>query len=113
MQSVAIGIVCKTPSAGTSKTRLSPALTPAECATLSACFIRDLAATIGELTRDGGATGYAVYTPIGTERALRALLPRGFRLVAQCEGDLSARLVAATRQLLETHRGAILVNADS
>lgn len=113
MQPVAIGIFCKTPAAGSSKTRLSPALDPEECATLSACFIRDLAATIGELI-DGSTTGYAVYTPAGTESTLRALLPRGFRLLLQHEGDFGTRVVAATRELLEAgHAGAILVNADS
>jgi rSAM/selenodomain-associated transferase 1 len=114
MQPVAIGIFCKTPAAGQSKTRLSPPLRPDECATLSACFIRDLAQTIGEVARGGGVSGYAVYTPVGSEAGLRALLPTGFRLLPQCDGDFGTRLVAATRELLAVgHAGAILVNADS
>src|SRR5947209_10230002 len=114
MQPVAIGIFCKTPAPGYSKTRLSPPLRPDECATLSACFIRDLTATIGEVARDGSATSYAVYTPIGSEAALRPLLPPGFRLLPQHEGDFGTRLTAAMRELLEDgHAGAILVNADS
>jgi uncharacterized protein len=113
VQTVAIGIFCKTPAAGFSKTRLSPPLRPEECAALSACFIRDLAGTIHELIGEGGVTGYAVFTPIGTEGALRALLPPGFRLLPQCEGDFGMRLVTATRDLLASHAGAILVNADS
>lgn len=113
MQGIAIGIFCKTPTPGLSKTRLSPPLRPEECAALSACFIRDLAATIGELTGGGDVTGYAVYTPAGTERALRTLLPRVFRLQLQCDGDFGTRLATATRELLNIHAGAILVNADS
>jgi rSAM/selenodomain-associated transferase 1 len=113
VQTVAIGIFCKTPAAGHSKTRLSPPLRPEECATLSACFIRDLAGTIHELIHDGGVTGYAVFTPAGTEAALRALLPPGFRLLPQHEGDFGTRLAVATRELLASHAGAILVNADS
>jgi rSAM/selenodomain-associated transferase 1 len=114
MQPVAIGIFCKTPAAGQSKTRLSPPLRPDECARLSACFIRDLAATIGEVARDGGATGYAIYTPPGSEAAVRALLPPGFRLLLQCQGEFGTRLATATRELLAAgHAGAILVNADS
>jgi rSAM/selenodomain-associated transferase 1 len=112
VRTIAIGIFCKTPAAGFSKTRLSPPLRPDECAALSACFIRDLAATIHELTHDG-VTGYAVYTPAGSERAMRALLPPGFRLLLQCEGDFGVRLATATRELLAAHSGAILVNADS
>jgi hypothetical protein len=80
---------------------------------LSACFIRDLASTIGTVVGDG-ATGYAVYTPAGTEAALRRLLPAGFRLLLQGEGNLGARLLQATIDLLNHgHAGVILVNADS
>jgi uncharacterized protein len=114
MQSVGVGIFCKTPAAGFSKTRLSPPLRPEECGMLSACFIRDLAATIHNLSREGDVTPYAVYTPAGTEDRLRALLPPGFRLLLQCEGDFGTRLLRATTALLDAgHAGAILVNADS
>jgi rSAM/selenodomain-associated transferase 1 len=113
MKTIAVGIFCKTPQPGQSKTRLSPPLRPDECADLSACFIRDLTATIHEVAREGDVTGYAVYTPAGTEAALRALLPPGFRLLLQCEGDFGTRLRTATHALLETHAGAILVNSDS
>jgi rSAM/selenodomain-associated transferase 1 len=113
VQTVAIGIFCKTPLPGLSKTRLSPPLRPEDCAALSACFIRDLAATIAELTHDGDVTGYAVYTPAGSEPALRALLPAGFRLQPQCDGDFGTRVETAMRELLSKYAGAILVNADS
>ena len=114
MRSVAVGIFCKTPAAGFSKTRLSPPLRPEECGMLSACFIRDLAATIHGLSLEGEAAPYAVYTPAGTEDRLRALLPPSFRLLLQCDGDFGARLFRATADLLDAgHAGAILVNADS
>jgi rSAM/selenodomain-associated transferase 1 len=113
MRDVAIGIFCKTPAAGQSKTRLSPPLRPEECAAISACFIRDLSSTIAEVADEGGAVGYAVYTPAGTEAELRRLLPASFQLLPQCDGEFGTRLAAATRALLQTHAGAILVNADS
>ena len=66
------------------------------------------------LTADGGVTGYAVYTPVGTEPALRRLLPPNFRLLLQGDGDLGARLLRATQELLALgHTGAILLNSDS
>jgi rSAM/selenodomain-associated transferase 1 len=100
--------------AGRSKTRLCPPLRPDECAGLSACFIRDLASTIHALGAIEDVTGYAVYTPVGSEDALRALLPESFRLLAQSEGDLGARLHNGIGDLLATgHAGAILVNSDS
>ena len=104
-------MVCKTPLAGQSKTRLSPPLTAEQCAGLSACFIRDVAATIGSL--GSGVTGYAVYTPAGSEPALRELLPHDFRLLLQGGGDLGGRLIKATDDLLaQGHVGSVLVNSD-
>jgi rSAM/selenodomain-associated transferase 1 len=108
---VAVGILCKTPAAGFSKTRLSPPLAPGECADISACFIRDLAETIAGLS---GVTPFAVYTPRGSEDMLRTMLPASFRLHPQVEGDFAVRLRAALSDLLAMdHAGAILVNSDS
>jgi rSAM/selenodomain-associated transferase 1 len=114
MKKIAIAIVCKTPAAGKSKTRLSPPLRPEECAEISSCFIRDLAATIDDVARDGDVGACAVYTPAGSEAALKRLLPNGFDLVLQGEGDLGARLLKGTEDLLDAgYGGAILVNSDS
>jgi rSAM/selenodomain-associated transferase 1 len=111
---VAVAIVCKAPIAGQSKTRLSPPLRPYECAALSACFIRDLSNTVQSLADDGDVAGYAVYTPRGSEDALRQWLPDGFRLILQGEGDLGARLVKGSADLLGVgHAGVILVNSDA
>ena len=112
MDKIAIGVFCKAPRAGQSKTRLSPPLSLEECAALSACFIRDVATTVSELIGEG-VSAYAIYTPVGSEEALRGLLPAGFRLLPQSDGDLGSRVTAAMRELLATHAGAILVNADS
>jgi rSAM/selenodomain-associated transferase 1 len=114
LPTVAAAILCKTPMPGKSKTRLSPPLRPEECAAISACFIRDLTTTIGELARDGDVTGYAVYTPVGSENALRALLPDHFELAPQREGGFGVRLLQGITDLLDVgHDGAILINSDS
>lgn len=114
MSTIAVAVICKTPAPGKSKTRLSPPLHPDECAAISACFIADLTATIARATEVGDAEGYAVYTPAGTEEALRRLLPPGFGLVLQGEGDLGARLHKGIADLLAAgHSGAMLINSDS
>lgn len=114
MKTVAIAIICKTPEAGKSKTRLSPPLTPAQCAELSSCFIRDLAANLASLADDGRAEGYALYTPVGSEQRLSRLLPEPFGMVLQSDGDLGARLDSGVRDLLALgHAGAIIVSSDS
>lgn len=112
-KTVAIAILCKTPIAGQSKTRLSPPLRPEDCAEISACFIRDLSQTINSIS-DRDVTGYAVYTPLGTEDVLREFLPERFGLVLQGTGDLGARLHKGISDLLSAgHAGAVLVNSDS
>ncbi len=111
MNTIAVAMVCKTPAAGQSKTRLSPPLSLDDCALLSACFIRDVAATIDSLGAD--VTGYAVYMPEGSEHSLRPLLPAGFRLLLQADGGLGERLIKATADLLAAgHTGVVLVNSD-
>ena len=114
MDTVAVAIMCKTPRAGYSKTRLSPPLHPEECADISGCFIQDLSATIDRVAEDGKATGYAVYTPAGSEGDLRRLLPDGFGILLQSEGDFGVRLLNGVADLIGAgHAGAILVNSDS
>ena len=71
----AVSVVCKTPRAGASKTRLQPLLGPDAAATLSACFISDVAAAVATLPAALGWKGYAIYAPAGSEAALRPLLP--------------------------------------
>lgn len=112
-ETIAVAIICKTPAPGQSKTRLSPPFRPDECAGISACFIQDLAETIGTLAHPA-ARGHAVYTPIGSESDLRRLLPGDFGLVPQGAGDLGDRLSQGVTDLLAAgHCGAILINSDS
>ncbi len=125
MGRIAVGIMCKTPAPGRSKTRLSPPLRPEECALISACFIRDLSGTIGQLAHEsegpgeragsgmGDVVGCAVYTPIGSEPELLSLLPEGFLLLPQVEGDFGERLFHGIDVLLRIHDGVLLVNSDS
>lgn len=111
MLPIAVAIVCKTPQAGRSKTRLSPPLTPQQCAELSAAFIRDVAQSMSDVA---AASNYAIYTPVGSERDLLPLLPHGFRTMPQADGDLGQRLIRMTHDLfIAGHGGVVLVNADS
>jgi glycosyltransferase A (GT-A) superfamily protein (DUF2064 family) len=73
-----------------------------------------VASTIQSVCADGHATGYAVYSPAGSETSLAALLPAGFPLLPQGEGGLDERLTRAVTVLLsQGHAGVILVNSDS
>ncbi len=114
MDTVAVAIVCKTPVAGQSKTRLSPPVRAEQCAALSACFIRDVSNTIQALSAGDVVIGYALYAPQGSQALLRPLLPPGFRLLAQGDGDLGARLTKGAADLFAAgHVGIVLVNSDA
>ena len=114
MDTAALGIMCKAPRPGASKTRLASLVGAERAAALSACFLRDVAAAI-ELVPEGlGRKGYGLYAPAGAERELRALLPISFGLVLQADADFGVVLCNAVRHLLAAgHGSAILVNADS
>jgi uncharacterized protein len=70
-QGAAVIIMAKAPRAGEAKTRLSPPLSPRECAALAACLFADVAAWAREI-----APALCVaYAPAGGRAALEALLP--------------------------------------
>lgn len=112
----ALAMMIKAPRPGSSKTRLSPPLTPLEAAAISACFLRDTTANIAAAALENAppACGVAVYTPVGAERAFDGLLPDGFLLVAQ-RGDLfGERLAFAAEDLFALGFGAVcLIDSDS
>jgi rSAM/selenodomain-associated transferase 1 len=110
----AIAIICKTPRAGSGKSRLLPVLGPEDTAALSSCFIRDVAAAIEAVPEAIGRSLYAIYAPVGSEAMLRALLPAPWALVARQDGVLGSVLHAAIAGFLaDGHDAALVINADS
>lgn len=111
---IAIGIICKAPEPGRAKTRLAASIGYQAAAKLSACFLRDLAATIETLPAALETRGIAVYAPAGGEALLRSLLPPTFSFLLQTGRDLGEVLLGATRALLGSgNQGVLLVNGDS
>lgn len=114
MSVAAIGIICKAPLPGRSKTRLATAIGDVVASELSACFLRDVAAAIDSVPERLGRRGYGVYAPAGAEHVMRELLPDGFELLLQAGNDLGEVLLGASRALLEAgHDCILLVNGDS
>ncbi len=117
----ALAMMIKAPRPGASKTRLSPPLTPEEAAAISTCFLRDTTANIAHVVSahapgGGGApaAGVAVYTPTGLEAAFDGLLPDGFTMIAQRDGDFGTRLLGAVEDLLAVGYGSVcLIDSDS
>ncbi len=114
MATAAIGIICKTPKAGRTKSRLATSIGAELAAGLSACFLRDVAAAIEAVPLQIGRRAYGVYAPAGTESDLTSLLPPSFGLLLQADLDLGNVLFGATRDLLAAgHDCVLLINGDS
>jgi uncharacterized protein len=114
VSAAAIGIICKAPLPGRSKTRLATAIGADAASKLSACFLRDVAAAIEAVPQALGRRGYGVYAPAGAEDMMRQLLPEGFELLLQAGRDLGYVLFGATLTLLDAgHDCVVLVNGDS
>lgn len=110
----AIAIVCKTPGVGGGKSRLRPLLGADRVAQLSACFIRDIAAMLDGLAPEISGSRIAIYSPAGSEDALRPLLPTHWQLHFQQAATIGEVLHASTTAFLaEGHDCALVVNADS
>jgi uncharacterized protein len=114
VSAAAIGIICKAPQPGRSKTRLATVIGDVAASELSACFLRDVAAAIEAVPEVLGRRGYGVYAPAGAEHIMRQLLPAEFGLLLQAGDDLGHVLIGATRALLDAgHDCVLLVNGDS
>jgi rSAM/selenodomain-associated transferase 1 len=114
VSAAAIGIICKAPLPGRSKTRLATAIGADAASKLSACFLRDVAAAIEAVPQALGRRGYGVYAPAGAEDLMRQLLPAGFELLLQTGKDLGYVLFGATLTMLDAgHDCVLLVNGDS
>jgi rSAM/selenodomain-associated transferase 1 len=110
----AIGIMCKAPQAGRTKTRLAEAIGASAAAELSACFLHDVAAAIEAVDEALGRRGYGVYAPAGAEQVLRDLFPPQFGLFLQAGENFGDVLFGAARALLSAgHDCVLLVNGDS
>ncbi|WP_043345675.1 TIGR04282 family arsenosugar biosynthesis glycosyltransferase [Methylobacterium sp. B1] len=111
----ALGIMCKAPRPGLTKTRLAARLGPEKAARLSACFLADVAGVVLAVPEALGRQGYGIYAPAGSEAELAAILPHAFRLLLQEGSDFGVILGTAVRRLLteQAHDCVVLINADS
>jgi hypothetical protein len=110
----ALAIMAKAPQPGAVKTRLAPPLTPRQAASLSTCFLKDIAKNIADVAAARGADGVVLYTPVTAGAEIQDLVPAGFKLFAQRGAALGERLLNGTRDLLiHGYRHVCLINSDS
>ncbi len=110
----AVAIMAKAPRVGAVKTRLVPPLSDAQAATLSGCFIRDIAENIILAAQSAPIHGHVAYSPPGSEAVFRDLVPDTIRLLASPRAGLGFSLADAAEDLLAKSYGSVcLVNSDS
>jgi hypothetical protein len=103
--------MARVPGLGPVKSRLLPALTPAQATLLYRCFLLDRLDAVLALP---GVAPVVAFTPAHGRARMAALAPPGVRLVPQPEGDLGARLHAVLGGLLaQGHAGALALDSDS
>jgi len=113
-KSAAIGIMCKAPRPGRTKTRLAAVIGAELAAALSGCFLRDVAAAIEAVPESIARKGYGVYAPAGAEAELCGVLPPSFGLLLQADAEFGNVLYGAVEDLLSAgHDCVSLVNSDS
>jgi rSAM/selenodomain-associated transferase 1 len=114
IQPAALGIMCKAPQPGTTKTRLAAVVGSEQAASLAACFLRDVATVVEAVPENIGRRCYGVYAPKTAEEVLKTILPASFGLLLQEDADFGVVLSSAIRHFLEAGHGCVvLINADS
>jgi rSAM/selenodomain-associated transferase 1 len=110
----ALAVMTKVPRAGEVKTRLIPPLTPDEAALLNRSFLSDTFTAITNATCDGLTRGVAVFTPIGAEQEIEAILPKEFELLPQRGDAFGERLIFAVQDLFSFgFESVCLIDSDS
>jgi hypothetical protein len=105
--------MCKPPRPGVSKTRLAAVVGPERAATLARAFLLDSAQLLRAVAPRYAATCTAFHAPADAGPDIAALLPH-WRLEAQAEGDLGARMGAAFASLFSPGvTCAMLVGTDA
>ena len=103
-------VFAKAPVAGQVKTRLTPALSPAQAARLYSCMLHHCVATVCAATK---ASVFVYAAPDTTHPIFAQLASRyGVSLAVQRGDDLGQRMLHAIRQVLRRAPACILVGSD-
>ena len=111
--SIAVGLMCKAPRPGFSKTRLAAVVGEERAARFARAFLLDSAGLARSVASSEGAVLTGFYTPSDAGEEMAAQLP-GWSLEPQAEGDLGARMEHAFARMFEGGaRRALLLGTDA
>ena len=103
-----IGLMCKRPAPGVSKTRLAAVIGAKRAAELAEAFLLDSAALARLIAQREHAALTGFFTPADAGEAMAALLP-GWVLEPQAEGDLGARMGDAMERLFAQGASSVML----
>lgn len=110
---IGVGLMCKPPRPGVSKTRLAASIGPHAAARLSEAFLRDCADTVLSAGRMTALQPTAFYRPHDAEGEMRAILGTRWPVRYADAGDLGATMLGIVEQLLiDTPDGSIIMGSD-
>lgn len=110
---IALGLLCKPPSPGISKTRLAGSIGPESAARLSCAFLEDTAHAVEEAAGPAGLEMRAFFRPAHAAEAMAAILGPAWPLVHADAGDLGATMVEVLATCLgHCPSGAMILGAD-
>jgi rSAM/selenodomain-associated transferase 1 len=110
---IGLGLMCKPPRPGATKTRLAAGIGSFAAARLSGAFLQDCAATALAATGRCGLDPIAFYRPADAGEELVAILGPRWRVVCADSGELGATMLDVLRVLLARYpAGAMVMGAD-
>jgi hypothetical protein len=110
---IGLGLMCKPPRPGTSKTRLAASIGPDAAARLSRAFLEDCARSAGEAAANARLVPQAFFRPEDGRQELAAILGQDWPLTFADAGDLGATMIEVLAYLLaECPAGAMIMGAD-
>jgi hypothetical protein len=110
---IGLGLMCKPPRPGATKTRLAAAIGADAAARLSRAFLQDCAAAARDAARQGALHPIAFHRPVDAADEIAAILGPGWPVVHADAGELGATMLQVLRHLLaRCPDGAMVMGAD-
>jgi rSAM/selenodomain-associated transferase 1 len=110
---IGLGLMCKPPRPGATKTRLAASIGSSAAAFLSRAFLQDCAATALDAARTCGLHPMALYRPADAGEELAAILGPHWPVAHADAGELGATMLHVLRLLLcRCPAGAMVMGAD-
>lgn len=114
MQDFGIGLMCKPPRPGVSKTRLAHAIGFNRATELARAFLVDSLANLRAAANDVPAKPYCFFKPLDAEGEMREFAGNDMTLLLQDSGNLGSTMLSALSTILQQcPRGAMLIGADA